>query len=290
MLPSLLLSLALLPLQDAPAAEPAPAATEAAAPVVPTETSESVRTFLQEAEAHLYDPQAAGLSSLEFDVAVEIPRVGMLGTAHVAWSTTSPAAVTVARNAAVPVPPGFPESMPDDAGRQIGMQLLGAMLNKPITPMLENSVAYMDGVEEGLVKVRLHTTGMSEQGVEEQAMYFDDDGVLQRLNVKAKVDSPMGGKMDVSQSQTFTWRPASEGAELLLADAQASIVDMGFMKSTGSTSFRYTDVGGILLLTTMTMTQSMPMLPEPMVQTLTATNLKVNGAAAGAPAPPPAGG
>ncbi|MBM3984287.1 MAG: hypothetical protein FJ296_01130 [Planctomycetes bacterium] len=285
MLPSLLLSLALLPLQDAPAAEPA-----AAAPAVPTETSEGVRAFLQEAESHLYDPQAAGLSSLEFDVAVEIPNVGVLGTAHVSWSTTGPAAVSVARDAAVVAPPGLPEGMADDVGRQIGLQLLGAMLNKPITPMLENSVAYMDGVEDGLVKVRLHTIGMSEQGIEEQAIYFNDDGVLQRLSVKARVDSPMGGKMDVSQSQTFTWRPASEGAVLLVADAQASVVDMGFMKSTGSTSFRYTDVGGILLLTSMTMTQPMPMMPEPVVQTLAATNLKVNGAAAGAPAAPPAGG
>lgn len=269
MLPSLLLAACCLAVQDAP-----PAAE------TPTETTAAVRSFLTEAEANLYDPIAAGLSSLEFDVAIDLPQVGVIGTSHVTWSGDGGVNVSVARNEAATLPPGFSPEMAEMTGRQMATQLLGAMLNKPITPMLDDAIAVMDGVEDGQVKVRFHIAAATEQGVQEQAMFFDEDGVLQRMRVVAEVDSPMG-KMKVTQTQAFSWRPASEGSDRLLPAGQQSVADMGMFKVTGSTSFTHTTVNGILLATAMTTTQSVPMSPEPVVQTLAATNVLVNGQALG---------
>lgn len=273
MLTSLLLAACCLAAQDAPPASEAPAAA-------PTATPEAVRTFLTEAEANLYDPISAGLASLEFDVSIDLPQVGAIGTAHVSWSGDAGVNVAVARNEQAVLPPGFSPEMAEMTGRQMATQLLGAMLNKPITPMLDDAVAVMDGVEDGQVKVRFHIPAATEQGVQEQAMFFDDDGVLQRMRVVAEVDSPMG-KMKVVQTQSFSWKPSAEGSDRLLPAGQQSVADMGVFKVTGSTSFTHATVEGILLVTSMSTTQNVPMSPEPIVQTLAATNVKVNGRAVG---------
>src|SRR6187402_137670 len=221
MLISLLLA-ALLPLQDAPAqtppaAPPAEPAAPAAEPV-PAATPDSVKQFLEDAEAHLYDPKAAGLTSLEFDVPIEMPApMGTLGTAHVTWAADGTADVNVTRPADMTLPMGLQPAQVDGQGRQMAMQLLGFMLNKPITPMLEGAVATMDGVEDGLVKVAFHNAAAEAQGVESLSLYFDDAGLLQRVKTVANLESPMG-KVKVEQSQAFTWKPAREGSELVIAD------------------------------------------------------------------------
>ena len=271
---------ALLSLQDPPVAQEPPAA-EAAAPAVPaapTETSESVRAYLVEAESHLYDPQAAGLSSLEFDMPIELPApVGAVGSAHVTWTSESGADISLTQNEGGA--PGVPPAMVDGYGRQMSMQLLGYMLNKPITSMLEGGVAAMDGVEDGLVKVRFHIPMALEQGVQEQALYFDDAGMLQRMRTIAQVEGPMG-QMKVEQSQSFAWKPASEGSELMVADQQTTVADMGIMKVTASTSFGYTTVSDIVLTTSASTTSDVPMQGK-VTQVIAATNLRVNGQPAG---------
>jgi hypothetical protein len=282
MLPSLLLAAALLPLQDAPA-EPAPAPAQVA---VPTETPAAVRTFLTDAEGRLYDPQAAGLSSLAFDVAIDLPQVGVVGSAHVTWSVDAGMDVAVTRNAGATLPPGLSPELADNYGQQMGMQLLGAMLNKPITPMLEGAVAVMDGVEDGLVKVRFHNAAASEQGLQEQALFFDEDGLLQRMRTVAEVEGPFGA-MKVTQKQGFTWKPAAEGSELMVASTQTTEADFGMGSMKGESSFGYTTVESIVLATTVTTRQEMPMSPA-MTQTLVATGLVVNGQPAAAPAAPEA--
>jgi hypothetical protein len=72
---TLLLMCVSVPVQDPPAA-PATQDAAPAAPAVPAETPASVRTYLTEAQSHLYDPQAAGLKSLAFDVDIEMPQIG----------------------------------------------------------------------------------------------------------------------------------------------------------------------------------------------------------------------
>ena len=277
MLTSLLL-LACLPLQDTPAppANPPAAAPEAPAP---TETPENVRQFLVDAEAHLYDPQAAGLTSVEFDVAIDLPPVGPVGTAHVTWSVDGGANVEISRPADKPLPMGVAPEMVDGNGRLMAMQLLGFMLNKPITPMLDGGVAAMDGVEDGLVKVRIRNSTAEAQGLEEQALYFDDSGLLQRVRTIAQVDSPMG-KVKVKQSQTFAWKPSKEGSELVIADVQRSVADMGPVQIKAETSFGYTTVADIVLAVSASTKTEVPMQGT-ITQSLTATNLKVNGTAVG---------
>jgi hypothetical protein len=271
MLTSLLLSLVILPLQDAPAVEPAsPAAA------IPTETSESVLAFLKEAEARLYDPQSAGLSSLEFDLALEHPQAGKLGSAHVTWSTTAGVAVDVSAAEGSPVPAAVAEGL----GQQMGSQMIGAMLNRPITPMLESGVAWMNGVEDGLVKVAFRNAEAASQGIKEQSLYFDDDGMLQRMLVVQEVQGT-----SVRISQTFAWRPVAEGSDRCVAAGQHSdtTVDtpMGPMKVPGDTTFTYITVGEIVLPGSISITQSVP-VQGAVTQTITATNLKVNGQAVGA--------
>ncbi len=264
MLTSLLLSLALLPLQDAPAA--APAQAEPAAPVLPTETSESVRQFLLDAEALLYDPQAAGLSSLEFDVPLDHPQAGHLGSAHVTWSTTAGVAVSVTTVEGSPVPASDAQGI----GQMMGSQMVGAMLNKPITPMLDGGIAFMNGIEDGLVKVGFRNEQAAAQGVKEQALYFDDDGLLQRM---LTVQEMQGMSLRINQS--FVWRPVAEGRDVRIAASQHSDTTaetpMGPVKMPGDTTFTYINVGEIVLLGTISIKQG------PMTQTITAANLKVNG-------------
>ena len=102
MFTSLLALAALVPLQESPAAQDP--ATPAAPPVeaaVPAETAPSVRAFLVEAESHLYDPQAAGLSSVEFDVPIDVANMGVIGTAHVSWNSAGGANGLVGRPIAI---------------------------------------------------------------------------------------------------------------------------------------------------------------------------------------------
>jgi len=284
MLPSLLLAAALIPLQDTPAAPPEAAPAAAA---VPAETPAAVRTFLTDAEGRLYDPQAAGLSSLEFDVAIDLPQVGVVGSAHVTWSVDAGANVAVTRKEGAALPQGLSPELADTYGQQMGMQLLGAMLNKPITPMLDGAVAVMDGVEDGLVKVRFHNAAATEQGLQEQALFFDEDGLLQRMRTVAEVEGPFGA-MKVTQKQGFTWKPASEGSELMVAATQSSEADFGMGSMKGESSFGYTTVESIVLATSVSTRQEMPMSPA-MTQTLVATALVVNGKPAAAPAAPAGG-
>jgi hypothetical protein len=297
MITGLLLLSLFLPLQDAPAGhDPAvPAATPpaAAAPTdkpaapVPTETPEAVKKFLKDAEARLYDPQAAGLKSLEFDVPIDMPQVGVIGTAHVAWTLKDGQNVTIDRTGGKDLPPNLPPEMAEGYGKQMGVELLGAMLNRPITPMLDGSVAVMEGVEDGLVKVRFHNSGAEAQGVQEQSLYFDDGGLLQRVLTVAEVEGPMG-KVKINQTQSYAWRPARAGTELVIAVSQKNKADMGMMQITADTTFNYATIADIVLPTELATTQSSPMGSTS--QSLKAVNLKVNGQATPAAAPAPAAG
>ena len=285
----LLLFSTLVPMQDIPAAEdpavpqaspPAAAAQDPAPPVaVPAETPEAVKKFLQEAEAHLYDPQAAGLKAVEFDVAIELPGIGVVGSAHVAWSTDAGESVSIDRTGAKELPPGLPPEMAEDYGRKMALQVLATMLNKPISPMLEGAVATMDGVEDGLVKVSFHNAEAEKSGLKEHALFFDDAGMLQRLRT---VGQQQG--INIKQTETFSWRPVKEGSLLVVAASQKSHAEMGIMAIDGSTTFSYATVGEIVLATQLAITQSSPRGPSS--QTIKALNLKVNGEGV----PEPAGG
>ena len=275
-----LLVLALLPMQDAPAPQappsdpPAATSPDTATPetaAAPTETSDSVRKFLTEAEAHFYDPQSSGLSSVEFDMALDHPQYGPLGTAHVTWSTDAGQNVVVSPKEGAQLPGQVVTGL----GQQMATQLLGAMLNKPITPMLEGGVASMGGVEDGLVKVSFHNDAAMAQGLKEQTLLFDEDGMLQRMRI---VQEMQGTKVNILQ--TFQWRPVAEGKDVYIAAGQHSDTTaetpMGPMKIATETSFAYATIGEIVIPTSIALSQDVPTKGR-VTQTLAATNLKVNG-------------
>ncbi len=274
MLTNLLLLAALVPLQDAPATQ------DPAAPA--TETSPSVRAFLVEAESHLYDPQAAGLSSLEFDVPINHPQAGMLGTAHVSWSSAGQPSVTTS---AIAGAPPLPKEQLDMFGMQFGYQTLGAMLNKPITPLLEGAVATMNGVEEGLVKVSIAHPQAEAAGVKEQSLMFDEDGLLKVMRRVSEVQGPLG-MMTISEKQIFSWKAVAADNVLVVPASQKTESTMG----SGETTFGYSTIAGIVLPTTLATVAQVPGMGE-VNQSISAINLVVNGQVAPPSAPvAPAGG
>jgi hypothetical protein len=139
----------------------------------------------------------------------------------------------------------------------------------------------MDGVEDGLVKVSFHNPEAQKSGLKEQALFFDDSGLLQRLRTSGEQQGPMG-KVNIKQTETFSWRPVKEGSTLVVASSQKSHADMGMMAIDGSTTFGYSNVGEIVLATQLAITQTSPMGPSS--QTIKALNLKVNGEAVPEPA------
>jgi len=293
MITALVLLTTLLPMQDTPAGkDPAvpPATPPAAAPgdkaaapapAVPAETAEAVKKFLKDAEAHFYDPQAAGLSAIEFDVPIEMPQVGVIGNAHVSWAAGGTQSVTLDRTGGKELPPGVPVDVVENYGKQMGVQMLGTMLNKLISPLLEDSVATMDGVEDGLVKVSIHNPKALEAGVQEQSLFFDDGGVLQRMRTVQDQESGMG-KVTIKQVENFTWKPVKDGSTLLICPNQKGKAEMGMMAIDVDTQVSFETIGEIVLATQISTTQNVPMR-GPINQVLKATNLKVNGQAAAAP-------
>jgi hypothetical protein len=264
-----------------PAAAPGDKAA-APAPAAPAETAEAVKKFLKDAEAHFYDPQAAGLSAIEFDVPVEMPQVGVIGNEHVSWTAGGAQTLTLDRTGGKELPQGVPVDVIENYGQQMGMQMLGTMLNKLITPMLEDSVATMDGVEDGLVKVSFHNPKAEAAGVQEQSLFFDDSGVLQRLRTVRETDNGMGGKVLIKQVENFTWRPVKDGSTLLICPSQKGKAEMGVMPIDFDTQISFETIGEIVLATQISTTQNVPMR-GPIKQALKATNLKVNGQAPAAP-------
>jgi hypothetical protein len=279
LLSSLVLMFVACPAQDpaaAPAQDAAPAvATEAQA--APTETSESVRAFLTEAQNHLYDPQAAGLRSLAFDLDVEMPKLGPLGSVHVTWTAGEPARTDF--TAAPTLAAALPKEMAEAQSSAMAQQLLGGMLNRPLASLLDGGVATMGGVQEGLVAVNHHHPVAAAQGVKSQVYLFDEEGLLKK---SATVMEQAGQSATITQ--TYSWRPAAEGTDLLVAVGQsveATIpTPMGDMTQTSNASFTYIQVGAIVLPVQIAMSSQGPMSGD---QVLKARNLFVNGEAAPTP-------
>jgi hypothetical protein len=290
-LPLLMLSLA-CPVQDAPAAP----ATQAAAPTesaaAPTETPAKVREFLTDAQSHLYDPQAAGLKSLAFDVDVDHPMLGDLGTVHATWESGKEAEMVFTAKPDVSLPPGVSPMQIELQSKAQAQQLLGGMLNRTIASLLDEGVASMAGVQDELVGVKYDHPMMASQGVKSQMFFFDDEGQLKKSTTEIEQQG-----MTIKMVQNYKWKPAAEGTELLVADTQAVEMDFGMMKQSSSAVFTYSQAGAIVLPVKIATSSKGPMGGE---QVLMARNLVVNGqtvpdmaapASADPAAPrPPAGG
>jgi hypothetical protein len=265
----------------------APAVTEptVAAPVPVAQTSEKVASYLKEAESQLYDPQAAGLKSLEFDLPVEVPQLGRIGQVHVTWIAGGQATIdaTMSEDTQVPgMPPGAVEQM----AQATGAEYLNAMLNRPISMLLDNGVATLVGAEDGLVRVDFDAPEARDAGIAGQSYLFDEDGVLRRSVTKMTM---MGAK--ITAKQDYRWKPAGEST-LLLPDSQSIAADMGFIVQKVDVSFTYQMIDGIVLPASIVKTTDIPAAAgggtQRQVQAV--ENLIVNGKSAAAPESAPMGG
>lgn len=269
---TLLLMCVTVPVQDPPAAPATQdAAPASAAAAVPAETPENVRTYLTEAQSHLYDPQAAGLKSLAFDVEIDMPQIGHLGVVHVTWNAGESAKTEFKADESAALPAGAPPGMIEAQSNATAQQLLGGMLNRSIASLLDEGVATMAGVQENLVAVSHHHPAAEAQGVKSQVYLFDDEGRLKKSTTEVEQQG-----MTIKIAQNYSWKPATEGSELLVADAQTVEAKFGPMTQTSQATFTYVQVGPIVLPVRIATSSKGPMSGE---QVIAATNLVVNGQA-----------
>lgn len=280
LLSTLLLMSVACPIQDPPAAPASQDGAAAAVPAaeVPTETPENVRSFLNEAQGHLYDPQAAGLKSLAFDMDVDFPGLGHVGAVHVSWEAGQSAQTAFTADETTALPPGVPPGMMEQQSSAMAQQLLGGMLNRPISSLLDAGVATMAGVQEGLVAVSHYHPIAAQQGVKSQVYLFDEDGKLQKSSTEMEQQG-----MTIDIVQTYAWKPAAEGTDLLVPQEQSVEAKIGPMTQSSKASFTYAQIGPIVLPVRISTTTSGPMSGE---QIMAAKNLVVNGEAAAVPAAP----
>jgi hypothetical protein len=158
------------------------------------------------------------------------------------------------------------------------------MLNQPLSMMLNGGTATMGGVEDGMVKVVYSSPNLAAAGVQEQAFLFDDANLLRKQKLRVSTESAMGA-MQVEVDQSMSWKPVSEGSDLLIADHEEVLQDLGMMKVKTSASFGSQMVNGIVLITTMTRITDLPPQAGGGTQTVSCENLLVNGAPLPAAAP-----
>jgi hypothetical protein len=258
----------------------APAATEpmAAAPAPVAQTSEKVVSYLKDAESQLYDPQAAGLKSLEFDLPVEVPMIGNLGSVHVTWAVGGQVTMDVTKAEGVALPPNIPPEAIDQMAQQSAAEVVNTMLNRPISMLLEGGVATLAGAEDGLVKVDFDAPEAREAGVQQQSYYFDDDSVLRRSLTVAEAPGMMGGTMTVTAKQDFHWKTAGADNSLLVPDTQVIEADLGIMVQKVKIAFSYATIDGVLVTSGIEKVIELPeMMGGTQRQMLTVGNLIVNG-------------
>lgn len=282
MLNSLLLLTALCLTQDA--ATEAPRAETPAAQ--PESTPDKVRAFLTDAQSQLYDPQAAGLEGLAFDIPYDMPPMGLLGVIHVSWAKGGEPTATVTLTEGLALPPQYPAELIEAQGVQQGKQFLGSMLNRPIASLLDVGVATLGVVRDGMIAVNYVAPDAAAQGIVSQAYLFDEDSTLQRSITEIEAPGPMG-EMKISMAQAFAWKPADGAADKLIVDSQVIDADFGFMQQKSTATFDYRKLGEILLLVKTTTVSILPpmMGGGEQTQVLEATNLVVNGAAVADAAP-----
>ena len=270
--------------QDAPTA-PTPAAVSAP----PSQTDEKVMAYLKDAESQLYDPQAAGLRSLEFDLPLEVPMLGNLGSVHVTWAAGGQTTMDVTEDPSVQLPQNIPPGAIEQMAQQSAAEVINTMLNRPITMLLDGGVATLAGAEDGLVKVDFDSPGARDAGVTAQSYYFDDDSVLRRSVTVAESPGMMGGTMTVTANQTFNWKTASADSSLLIPDTQSVEADLGVMVQKIKIAFSYATIDDLVIVSGIEKVIEMPeKMGGTQRQMLNVGNLLVNGKKAPAPAPAPA--
>lgn len=261
----------------------APPATDPVVAAPSAKTSEKLLAYLKQAESRLYDPQAAGLRSLEFDLPVEMPGYGKLGSVHVTWTAGGQVTMDVTQAEGLELPADIPANVVEMLGQQSATEVINAMLNRPISMLLDSGVATLVGAEGGLVRVDFDAPEGRQAGVQRQSYFFDEDGLLRRSVTVTEMPNMMGGTMTVTANQEFAWKPATADSPLLIPDTQSVEADLGLTVQRVTVSFSYSTIDGVVVASGIERDSG-----GTQRQALAVSNLIVNGKTAATAAAPPA--
>ncbi len=223
------------------------------------ETAPEVRDFMLDSEKLLYDPQAAGLKSVEFDAAVEVPNLGPVGSVHVSWADGANTTVVFAKDPAVQIPPGIPPELLTLSGEEFGRDFLDQMLNRRISPLLQESLAKMEPPQNGMVCISVAREAERAQRIKEHTIFFDEDGVLKVSKLLMDTQGMGVPFSTLPITETYTWKPVGPGSELLVLEMRQGEQDYGALgKEKTTTTFDYTVVDNMALVTGMTIESERP--------------------------------
>jgi hypothetical protein len=220
----------------------------------------------------------SGLESLVFDLPIDMQApLGQVGVVHVSWTKDSEPAVTMTMTEGLALPPQIPTEALEQQGLQQGKQFLVSMLNRQIGTLLDQGVATMGGVQDGLVAVNYESPDAQTQGILSHVYLFDEDSMLKRSIVKVNA----GAMGEAELTQTFAWKPAGGAQDGLVVDSESVVADFGMMQQNQQATYGYRTLGRILLPVRMSIVPEMPAMMGGGEQTrvLAAENLTVNGSA-----------
>jgi hypothetical protein len=165
----------------------------------PSESDPEAVKLLEAFAERVYDPVAAGLESLSFDVDMSLPMMGgSVGVLTVHWKkgaeTTSDFELSDAMKERVP--PSVRGEIASEMGEQ-GKGIAKAQVNQLIKNILGDNIVTLAGVQDdGLTEVVCSVRPGAEGDV--GTLLFDDEGVLVKGASRSPGDSEVG-------IQTYDW-------------------------------------------------------------------------------------
>jgi len=240
-----------------------------ALPLVPqdaaVENDPKAVQLLEEFGERVYDPVAAGLESLSFDMDMPNPMMGgSMGVLSVHWKkgAETTADFEMSDSMKQMVPEAMRGQMQEQMG-QVGGQIARLQTNQVVAQILEEMNVTMVGVEDGLIKVTCTPRADGDPAIRDKTLLFDDEGTLAKTVEMGP--SPMGG--EVENTSTMNWvEVASARGKLILASTKEDAAGMS-----QSSEFSHQMFGDYIFVTNIAgsaMGQSM---------TMTFSNFVVNG-------------
>ncbi|RKY20781.1 MAG: hypothetical protein DRQ55_06485 [Planctomycetota bacterium] len=273
-------------------------------------TTDTVRTFLQQAEAALYNPTGDGLQTLSFVVPITFPRDQlneMMAPSGQKLPEGTPETLRLAHSSVTWEADGSPQlsgSVSDDfppalammraqiqgSLDRMGKQVLAVALNKMVEfgPLLENFDAAFDGAEGDDLRVlftRKPGTVATVIPADSIVWLFDqDDNLPVGSQMSFSQKGPMG-EMTMDLKTRFEWKPARGDDGALILSAMSATNSFGAMTMKQRTVYRHAEQQGVIMLTgySETVSQEGPMAaPADMTKQVELEGLSVNSGARGA--------
>lgn len=265
--------------------------------VATEETSAEVIEFLRAAQDTLYDPEAHGLESLEFDMPIGMPTailemlagqmgqtldlppgdIVLLGSVRVKWTAGNEPEFLVSRADGVPQGVMAITQMMGLTDQQfpiIANQALTAALNRTVTlePILESHIATLEGDVDGLMKVAFMPKA-ERPDAPPMAWFFDADKVPVKSVISVDQPNQMGGTTESLIRGENSWEAVGDDGRLLVATQMQQ--EGGPMSFSQSVDYEFEWIDGVPILTGYT-EKSTPM-GQSFTRIVVFGELRVNG-------------